>query len=103
MCTNPESGRYCGYYQLEESCRNHCDRVCRRTILNTGNIDELNTDQLNLIQKILTSKVNNINNLLFELPYTDDATIIHYLDQFYQRMVSEKRIDAYIEKQEKLS
>ena len=101
MRTNPETGVYSGYYRLVESYRNHCDRVCHRTILNAGYLDELNTDQLNLIQKILTSKVNNFNNPLFELPYTDDATVIQYVAQFYQRMVSEKRIDVYVEKQEK--
>lgn len=101
MRTNPETGRYSGYYRLVESYRNHSDRVYHRTILNAGYLDELNTDQLNLIQKILTSKVNNFNNPLFELPFTDDATVIQYVDQFYQRMVSEKRIDVYVEKQEK--
>jgi len=101
MRTNPETGRYSGYYRLVESYRNHSDRVCHRTILNAGYLDELNTDQLNLIRKILTSKVNNFNNPLFELPFTDDATVIQYVDQFYQRMVSEKRIDVYVEKQEK--
>ena len=101
MRTNPETGVYSGYYRLVESYRNHCDRVCHRTILNAGYLDELNTDQLNLIQKILTSKVNNFNNPLFELPYTDDATVIQYVAQFYQRMVSQKRIDVYVEKQEK--
>jgi len=101
MRTNPETGVYCGYYRLVESYRNHCDRVCHRTILNAGYLDELNTDQLNLIQKILTSKVNNFNNPLFELPYTDDATVIQYVDRFYQRMVCEKRIDVYDEKQGK--
>lgn len=101
MRTNPETGRYSGYYRLVESYRNHCDRVCHRTILNAGYLDALNTDQLNLIQKILTSKVYNYNNPLFELSYTDDATVIRYVDQFYQRMVSEKRIDVYVEKQEK--
>lgn len=101
MRTNPETGVYSGYYRLVESYRNHCDRVCHRTILNAGYLDELNTDQLNLIQKILTSKVNNFNNPLFELPYTDDATVIQYVDQFYQRMVCEKRIDVYDEKQGK--
>ena len=101
MRTNPETGVYSGYYRLVESYRNHWDRVCHRTILNAGYLDELNTDQLNLIQKILTSKVNNFNNPLFELPYTDDATVIQYVAQFYQRMVSQKRIDVYVEKQEK--
>jgi len=101
MRTNPTTGRYSGYYRLVESYRNHCDRVCHRTILNAGYLDELNTDQLNLIQKILTAKVNNHNEPLFELPYTSDSTVIFYVDEFYNRMVAEKRIDVFVEKQEK--
>jgi len=101
MRTNPETGRYSGYYRLVESYRNYRDRVCHHTILNAGYLDELNTDQLNLIQKILTSKVNNHDKPLFELPYTDDTVVIRYVDEFYNRMVSEKRIDVFVEKQEK--
>jgi len=101
MRTNPETGRYCGYYRLVESYRNNCDRVCHRTILNAGYLDALNTDQLNLIQKILTSKVNNFNKPLFELPFTDDPFVLHYVDDFYNRMVCEKRIDVPDSKQDK--
>ena len=102
MRTNPQTGIYGGYYRLVESYRNHCDRVCHRTILNAGYLDELTTDQLNLIQKILTAKVNNHNQPLFELPYTDDSVVTQHVDRFYQRMVAEKRIDIpHAEKQEK--
>jgi hypothetical protein len=101
MRTNPETKIYSGYYRLVESYRNSEDRIYHRTILNAGYLDELNTDQLNLIQKILTAKVNNHDQPLFELPYTDDPTVIHYVDAFYNRMVAEKRIDVGIEKQEK--
>jgi hypothetical protein len=103
MRTNPETKIYSGYYRLVESYRNNDDRVYHRTILNTGYLDELTTDQLNLIQKILTAKVNNPDQPLFELPCTDDATVIHYVDEFYKRMVAEKRIDVGVEKQEKKS
>lgn len=98
MRTNPETGRYSGYYRLVESYRNDCDRVCHRTILNAGYLDALSTDQLNLIQKILTQKVNN-DQPLFELPFTDDALVLLYVDEFYKRMVCEKRIDVPHEKQ----
>ena len=101
MRTNPETGIYSGYYRLVESYRNYNDRVCHRTLLNAGYLDELNTDQLNLIQKILTAKVSNHDQPLFEHPYTDDATVIHYVNEFYSRMVAEKRIDVLGEKQEK--
>ena len=101
MRTNPATGRYSGYYRLVESYRNHCDRVCHRTMLNAGYLDGLTTDELNLIQKILTAKVANHDNPLFELPYTDDTTVIHHVEEFYQRMVSEKRIDVLVEKKDK--
>jgi len=98
MRTNPATGKYSGYYRLVESYRNHLDRVCHRTILNVGYLDGLSTDQLNLIQKILTAKVANHDKPLFELPYTDDTIVIRYVDEFYQRMVVEKRIDVLVEK-----
>ena len=101
MRTNPTTGIYSGYYRLVESYRNHCDRVCHRTILNAGYLDGLSTNQLNLIQKILTAKVANYDKPLFELPYTDDATVIRYVDEFYQRMIIEKRIDVLVEKRDK--
>lgn len=101
MRTNPETRIYSGYYRLVESYRNQADRVCHRTILNVGYLDELSTDQLNLIQKILTAKANNPTIPLFELPYTTDATVIHYVDKLFDRMVAEKRIDALLEKQSK--
>lgn len=101
MRTNPKTNRYSGYYRLVESYRNFDNRVCHRTILNAGYLDALNTDQLNLIQKILTSKVDNHDQPLFEFPYTDDSVVIEYVDEFYNRMVTEKRIDVLVEKNKK--
>ena len=101
MRTNPETKIYSGYYRLVESYRNAQGRVYHRTILNAGYLDGLNTDQLNLIQKILTAKAKNHDQPLFELPYTEDTTVIHYANEFYNRMVAEKRIDVLVDKQEK--
>lgn len=101
MRTNPATGIYSGYYRLVESYRNRDGRVCHRTILNAGYLDGLTTDQLNLIQKILTAKVDNYLQPLFELPYTNDATVIRYVNEFYDRMVAEKRIDVLVIKPEK--
>ncbi|MEI6753351.1 MAG: hypothetical protein WCK78_09290 [Paludibacter sp.] len=56
-------------------------------------IDELSVEQLNAIQKILTAKVANLGNPLFELPYSNDLVVLDYVDRFYKRMVVEKRID----------
>jgi hypothetical protein len=59
MRTNPQTGIYSGYYRLVESYRNENGRVCHRTMLNAGYLDELNTDQLNLIQKLVSEKATH--------------------------------------------
>jgi hypothetical protein len=101
MRTNPKTNCYSGYYRLVESYRNAEGRVCHHTILNAGYLDDLNTDQLNLIQKILTAKAGNTDCPLFEAPYTDDPLVISYVNEFYNRMVAEKRIDVTIDKTKK--
>lgn len=101
MRTNPETGIYSGYYSLVESYRNSNDRVCHRTILNTGYLDALNTDQLNLIQKKLTAKVNNPTKPLSDVPCTDNHAVMHYAGEFYKRMVAEKRINIAGPRQDK--
>ena len=101
MRTNPETHVYSGYYRLVESYRNGDHRVYHRTILNAGYLDALTTDQLNFIQKILTVKVSNYDKPLFELPYTDDLIVLKYVEEFYTRMIAEKRIDVLVDKKEK--
>jgi hypothetical protein len=98
MRTNPATGKFSGYYRLVESYRNQSEKVCHRTILNVGYIDDLTTDQLNLIQKILTARVANQDKPLFELPYTSDLKVTRYVDELYQRMVDEKHIDNFVDK-----
>ena len=94
MRKNPETNRLSGYYRLVESYRNHYGNVCNRTLLSVGYLDELSSVQLNLIQKILTKKVDNIGFSLFELPYCDDLVVLDYVETLYNRMVAEKRIDV---------
>jgi hypothetical protein len=93
MRKNPETKELSGYYRLLESYRNHDGRTCHRTMLSAGFLDELSVDQLNSIQKILTAKVANVGNALFELPYSDDLVVLDYVERFFNRMVVEKRID----------
>lgn len=94
MRKNPETKELSGYYRLLESYRNHNGQACHRTILSAGFLDELSADQLNLIQKILTAKVASIGNPMFELPYSDDLVVLDYVERFFNRMVTEKRIDT---------
>ena len=46
--------------------------ACHRTVLNAGYLDGIRTEQLNQIQKILTSKAENAAKLLLEIPYSSD-------------------------------
>jgi hypothetical protein len=94
MRKNPETKELSGYYRLLESYRNHNGKACHRTVLSAGFLDELNAEQLNAIQKILTVKVANLGNSLFELPYSDDLVVLDYVERLFNRMVVEKRIDV---------
>jgi hypothetical protein len=101
MRTNPQTGIYSGYYRLVESYRNENGRVCHRTMLNTGYLDELNTDQLNLIQKLVTEKSAHCNDPLFTCQSSKDNVVNNYVDDFYNRLVAEKKIDIISEKGKK--
>jgi len=97
MRKHPETKELSGYYRLLESYRNHNGQACHRTMLSAGFLDDLSAEQLNAIQKILTAKVANLGNPLFELPYSDDLVVLDYVERFFSRMVVEKRIDIHKE------
>jgi len=98
---NPHTNKPGWYYRLVESYRNADDRVCHRTMLNVGFLEGLTTDQMNLIQKLLTQRCENANNLLFDLPLSDDTVVNHYVDAYYKRLVDEKRIDILVDSPKK--
>jgi hypothetical protein len=91
---NPTTNRPGWYYRLVESYRNPDGRVCHRTMLNVGFLEELSPEQMNLIQKILTARAENQDQKLFEFPVSDDPVVNQYVEAYYARLVSEKRIDA---------
>ena len=98
---NPNTNKPGWYYRLVESYRNSDGRVCHRPMLNLGFLEGLTTDQMNLIQKILTQRVENANNVLFDIPISDDPIINQYVDDYYNRLVAEKRIDILVDKPKK--
>ncbi|WP_027472077.1 IS1634 family transposase [Saccharicrinis fermentans] len=93
MRKNPETGVYSGYYRLVESYRNEDGRVCHRTMVNAGYLDDLNADQLVIIQKLITEKAENCNNPLFTYQESDDSLVNKYVDEFYDILVAKKKID----------
>jgi hypothetical protein len=92
MRHNPKTGILSGYYRLIESYRNMHDRICHRTILSAGFLDDLSVEQLNKIQKGLNNRVEGLDNTLF--PDETDPVVISYIEHFYQQMVREKKIDV---------
>jgi len=93
MRRNPQTGKYSGYYRLVESYRNENGRVCHRTMVNAGYLDDLNADQLAVIQKLITEKAENCNNPLFTYQESDDSLVNKYVDEFYDILVAKKKID----------
>jgi hypothetical protein len=97
---NPNSNkRFSSYYRLVESYRNMYGRVCHRTILNVGFLDdpEPEPEQLNKIQKELSNRVEGKTDLFEE----HDNLVIDLTEQFWERIVREKRVDIVDKSQPK--
>jgi len=92
---NPHTGKSDWYYRLVESYRNSDGRVCHRTMLNLGFLEGegLTIGQMNMIQKILTQRVEQVQDLLFDIPVSEDPLVNQYVETYYNRLVAEKRID----------
>jgi hypothetical protein len=95
--TNPaKEGKSDAYYRIVESYRNETDRVCHRTLLNVGFIDDLVTiDQLNQIRRILCNRFEIAHNRpqLFEIEKNNEAIVNELADKFWDELVSKSRID----------
>jgi hypothetical protein len=78
------------YYRLVESYRNAEGRVCHRTILNIGFIDDdFTPEQLNAAARILTHRYEQKQSL-FE---PSDKAVIELAETLWQRIVKDKRLD----------
>jgi transposase len=78
------------YYRLVESYRNAEGRVCHRTILNIGFIDDdYSPGQLNQTARILTNRYEQ-KQPLFE---PTDVAVIELAETLWQRIIKDKRLD----------
>ena len=78
------------YYRLVESYRNAEGKVCHRTILNIGFIDDdYSPEQLNQTARILTDRYEQKQSL-FE---PTDTAVIELAETLWQRIVKDKRLD----------
>jgi transposase len=93
---HPDTGKLSGYYRLVESYRNADNRICHRTILNIGFMEDASPEQLNIIQKRLTEKKEH-KEPLFEPE--EDPVVKKYVDELWQRIIESKKFDiASVEK-----
>jgi transposase len=78
------------YYRLVESYRNAEGRVCHRTILNIGFIDDdYSAEQLNQTARILTNRYEQKQSL-FE---PTDTAVIELAETLWKRIIKDKRLD----------
>jgi len=88
--TNPGTKKYDSYYRLVESYRNETGRICHRTILNVGFLDdELTPEQLNLIARTLTDMYQSKQSIF---PQTDPL-ISKWVAELWGKIVGGKRLD----------
>ena len=93
--TNPATGNPDGYYRLVESYRNVDNRVCHRTLLNVGFMDDIQAEEQNRIQKLLNYRCQSRNKELFRFEYEKESPVVQkYIDILYDRLIHEKRIDV---------
>jgi len=91
--TNPTTNRYDSYYRLVESYRNTEGRVCHRTILNVGFIeDQLTSEQLNLIARTLTD-IYQRKQTLFE---PTDELVNKWIRHLWSRIVAGEKLDLTV-------
>jgi hypothetical protein len=86
---NHEAKAYKVHWRLVESYRDVDGIVRNRTIVNAGFIDHLSAEKLNTIQKILSNKVLGKETI----DYEQDEEVNFYVDELFQKMIKEKKID----------
>jgi len=96
---HPDHSQLMAYYRLVESYRNADQRVCHRTILNIGFIDDATPEQLIKIQKLLTEKYE-CKQPLFAEEETDNV-VKQKVEELWQRIVEAQKLDIKAVKQHK--
>jgi hypothetical protein len=86
---HPQSEKLSGYYRLVESYRNAENRVCHRTNLNVGFMEDVTADQLNRIQKQLTERYGHKQPIFRG---EDDPAVKKYVEELWQRIVASKKL-----------
>jgi len=88
--TNPKTKKYDSYYRLVESYRNAQGKVCHRTILNIGFIeDELSSEQLNIIARSLTDIYEQKETIFKQT----DPLVNKWISDLWSQIVAGNKLD----------
>ena len=91
--TNPKTQNYEGYYRIVESYRNATGRVCHRTILNIGFLeDSLTPEQLNYISRSLTDMYEKKLSLFT----SEDPLVKKWTTIWWNKIVTDKKLDLSV-------
>jgi len=93
---NPATDQIDSYYRLVESYRNGTDRVCHRTLLNVGFLDEtINAEELNQVRRIICKRYQDIKggNELFDIQDNNPQKALDLADKLWNELVGKNRID----------
>ncbi len=89
MRKNPATQKSDSYWRLVESYRNEFGRVCHRTLLNVGYVDH-SAETLNAVQRMLNNRMERKTSMFEDT----DQEAVAIADDYWNRMVKAKRIDA---------
>jgi len=87
---NPKTGKSDWYFRLVESYRNVLDEVRQRTVLSVGFLNEFTGDQIDLIEKGICDRIRG------QQSFFEDAKVSAFVENLYQRMIKEKKVDMNI-------
>jgi Transposase DDE domain len=88
--TKPGTKKLDSYYRLVESYRNSSGRVCHRTILNIGFLEEdISPEILNLVARRLTDMYQQKMSIFSE----SDPIVLKLVTEFWNKIVKEQRLD----------
>jgi hypothetical protein len=93
---NPATDQIDSYYRLVESYRNETERVCHRTLLNVGFLNELiNIDELNQVRRIICKRYQDIKggDELFDIQENNPKQVIDLADKLWNELIEKNRID----------
>ena len=88
---HPETGAITGYYRLVESYRNAEGRVCHRTILNVGFMEDTTPEQRERIQQELNDRYERKQRMFDQ---EEDPVVKRYVESLWARILQEKRLDV---------